>query len=298
MSPFLLWRASESATVVPVTTPSLTDWVQVTSKVFLAVAEPESVNVGLVLGNKHALLVDTGSSPAIGQALAESVQHQFGRTVDRVAVTHAHYDHWFGLCAFSDVKTYGQAALLDELSLGDNADLAYQLGFSPELITAPQNLVLEWGSFNLGGEQVQLKHFGPAHSNSDLVVYLPGQQLAFVGDLLEQSGPPSFGPDSTVGTWPGVIDQIVAMVGPEATLVPGHGKPLDVPAANRQREELSDFYSRVCKQHDQGFGLQEALHHAEEEGQTQWPFDIATAREATICIYAELGPIPPVSNRS
>ena len=37
--------------------------------VFGAVAEPESVNLGLVVGSERALLVDTGSSPAQGAAV-------------------------------------------------------------------------------------------------------------------------------------------------------------------------------------------------------------------------------------
>ncbi|MDR0435531.1 MAG: MBL fold metallo-hydrolase [Propionibacteriaceae bacterium] len=268
---------------------SIGEWTQIAPAAYRAVAEPETVNIGLVLGSKHVLLVDTGSCPAQGAAIAESVWHRFERKIDRVVVTHAHYDHWFGLCAFTDVKTYGQAGLLDELSSGDSAPLASQLGFSPEFITAPQNLILEWGSFNLGGEQVQLRHFGPAHSNSDLVVYLPQQRLAFVGDLLEESGAPHFGPDSTVSTWPGVIDQIIALVDPDTTLVPGHGKPVDVAFAAKQRDDLCEFHDRVRERHTQGYGLQQALRQTELDGKKRWPFDITTAREATICIYAELG---------
>ncbi|MDR1355780.1 MAG: MBL fold metallo-hydrolase [Propionibacteriaceae bacterium] len=267
---------------------SITDWASVTATVYLAVAQPETVNIAVVFGTKHVLLVDTGSSPVQGAAIADSVQRRFGRTIDRVVVTHAHHDHWFGLAAFAAVKTYAQAQLLETATTGDDAVLAQQLGFSPELITVPQNLIREWGSFNLGGEQVQLKHFGPAHSNSDLVVYLPKQQVAFVGDLLEESGPLQFGPDSTIGTWPGVIDQIVKLVTKNTILIPGHGKPVDVAYALQQRDEISNFYQHVQKLRSSGYGLQEALLQAESDGDQVWPFNISAAREATICAYAEL----------
>ena len=42
-------------------------WHEVRSGVYVAVAEPESVNLGLIVGSQHTLLVDTGSSP--GRAL-------------------------------------------------------------------------------------------------------------------------------------------------------------------------------------------------------------------------------------
>jgi len=39
----------------------------------VAVAEPESVNLGLVVGSQRALLVDTGSSPTQGRVLRASI---------------------------------------------------------------------------------------------------------------------------------------------------------------------------------------------------------------------------------
>jgi glyoxylase-like metal-dependent hydrolase (beta-lactamase superfamily II) len=252
------------------------------------------VNIGLVLGAKHALLVDTGSSPAQGATIAESVRNQFHRVIDRVVVTHAHYDHWFGLGAFNNVKTYGQAGLLDEMSVGVDTTLVAQLGFTPDLIAPPQNLILDWGSFSLGGEHVQLKYFGPAHSNSDLVVYVPGRRLAFVGDLLEEPGPPHFGPDTTVSTWPNVIDQVIALVGLDTLLVPGHGKPVDTAFALRQRNDIERCYRQIREWHTRGYGLQDALARIEMGCSLDWPFSVAAMREAAICIYAELaGSQPP-----
>lgn len=43
---------------------SLSEFEPVGDRVHVAVAEPEGVNVGLVVGSTGALLVDTGSSPS------------------------------------------------------------------------------------------------------------------------------------------------------------------------------------------------------------------------------------------
>ena len=79
--------------------------------VFVAVAEPESVNLGLVVGSERALLVDTGSSPAQGRAVRASVAAVTDRPLAAVVVTHWHYDHAFGLAAFADLLTIGHESV-------------------------------------------------------------------------------------------------------------------------------------------------------------------------------------------
>jgi glyoxylase-like metal-dependent hydrolase (beta-lactamase superfamily II) len=244
------------------------------------------VNVGLVLGNKHVMMVDTGSSPEQGAALVASVVRQFRRDVDRVVITHAHYDHWFGLAGVSDrAKAFGQVGLLreaDELLQGEDA---FQFGFSPEQVLAPQNLIRDYTSFSLGGVKVWLRYFGPAHSNTDLVVVLPNAGFAFVGDLVETSGPPQFGPDSTLSGWPGALDQLLALTTADTVFVPGHGRPVGVDVVRRQRDQIAELYQRLTALQRAGLGLQEVLGRIDET----WPFDVATARSAAISVFAEVG---------
>src|SRR4029453_4369329 len=59
--------------VEPAVTFALGPWREVRSGVYVAGAEPESVNLGLIGGSQRSLLIDTGSSPAQGRALRESL---------------------------------------------------------------------------------------------------------------------------------------------------------------------------------------------------------------------------------
>jgi len=79
---------------------------------------------------------------------------------------------------------------------------------------------------DIDGVRVSLLYFGPAHTSGDLVVFLPGQKIAFVGDLAfigrdplihRQKGGTSFGLVRT-------LNRILAL---EAdTLISGHSDPL------------------------------------------------------------------------
>jgi glyoxylase-like metal-dependent hydrolase (beta-lactamase superfamily II) len=261
-------------------------WQRLGERVFVCVCEPESVNAGLVLGNRHALLIDVGSNPEQGSALTASVEREFGRQIDRVVITHAHYDHWFGLAGVPEhAKAFGQVGLLQEAEELLSGDDAFQFGFSPELVIAPQNLIREYTSLSLGGVKVWLRHFGPAHSNTDLVAILPDSGFAFVGDLIETNGPPQFGPDSTVSGWPGALDQLLSFTSANTIFIPGHGGPVSVETVRTQRDQIAELYQRVTMLQRSGLGLQEVLTQIDDS----WPFDMPTVKSAAIATFAEVG---------
>jgi glyoxylase-like metal-dependent hydrolase (beta-lactamase superfamily II) len=72
---------------------ALGPWHEVRSGVYVAVAQPESVNLGLIVGSQRSLLVDTGSSPDQGRALRESLARVTDKQLAAVVVTHWHFDH-------------------------------------------------------------------------------------------------------------------------------------------------------------------------------------------------------------
>ena len=94
---------------------SIGAWRTVAAGVYVAVAEPDSVNLGLVVGTDAALLVDTGSSPEHGRAVRASLAAVSDRPLAAAVVTHWHYDHAFGLAAFADLPTIGHESVSDRL---------------------------------------------------------------------------------------------------------------------------------------------------------------------------------------
>ena len=112
-------------------------WRPVRDGVYLTTLEPASVNCGLVVGTTGVLLVDTGSSPAQGTALRESIAQISDAPLRAVVVTHHHWDHAYGLSAFADVETIGHESLAETLTNEAARTTAAEHGLAPDEVVAP-----------------------------------------------------------------------------------------------------------------------------------------------------------------
>lgn len=218
---------------------ALGPWQQLVPGIHRAVAEPEAVNIGLVVGSESALLVDTGSSPAQGRAIRASVAAVTDRPLLAVVVTHWHFDHAFGLAAFGDLVSVGHESVRDRLGSPEAAAEAARLGVDPGELGRPNRELVVAAAFDLGGRRVEVAHLGGGHTDGDLVVVVPDAGVVFAGDLIESAGPPSFGPDTVADEWAGTLDGLVGLMTEGTLAVPGHGDPVDRQFVFSQRGEVA-----------------------------------------------------------
>jgi glyoxylase-like metal-dependent hydrolase (beta-lactamase superfamily II) len=274
---------------------SLSAWREVAAGVYLVVAEPASVNVGLVVGQESALVVDTGSSPAQGALLRAAVATVTDLPLLGAVVTHAHYDHFFGLAAFDDLTTWGHESLADDLATIGTADSAAELGVAVTDLTAPQRLIAVAAGIDLGGRRVEVAHLGPGHTSGDLVVVVPDADVLFTGDLVESApaatdggdarpGAPWYGPDSRPDDWATTLDSVVGLMTDRTRAIPGHGVPVDREFVFEQRGRVAAVAGEVRRLADAGVPLDQAL----DRGNWAFPPDHIAAGLAAA--YALIGP--------
>ncbi|GAB3623893.1 hypothetical protein GCM10027418_19770 [Mariniluteicoccus endophyticus] len=207
---------------------SLGPWSAVAPGVHVAVAEPDRVNIGLVVGTERCLVVDTGSSPAQGRAIREAVARVTDIPLAGALVTHGHRDHWFGLAAFADLETWGHESL-EGRRCADHllADLI-RLGVDRDDVVAPSTMFSLAAAIDLGGGvRVEALHLGEAHTDGDVLALVPGANVLFAGDLVEFAGDPEapwFSAESSPRGWAGVLNLTMGMVTAETVVVPGHGR--------------------------------------------------------------------------
>lgn len=272
---------------------SLGSWQPVTEDIWVMVAEPAGVNIGLVVGSEHVLLVDTGSSPAQGRAIAESARDLVGRPVDRVVLTHGHWDHFHGLAGIPDAESYGHEQLLADLAAAQQAP-ATSVGLVGP--THPFSLVR---ALDLGGLRVEMLHFGPAHTQGDVLVHVPARKVWFTGDLVETAGDVEISDESTIEKWPMALDGILGGADESTIFVPGHGRVAGTVEVFEHRANISMLYGAGEALVNRGVRLEQALAAIDTPvladgsphpgaSEWEWPFGPAAIKAALPLVYAEL----------
>lgn len=236
-------------------------WTQVTPRVFVTRLEPHRVNSTLVIGDVEAALIDTGNTAEQGAELLASAAQQAGVPVRHVIITHAHEDHFGGLAGMGDIESIAHENL---------TQVQVSRTFSMAL------------AIDLGNQRVEVVNFGNAHTTSDAVIFLPGEDLVVVGDLLEEGADIQVDETTSLSNWPTYLDGVLGAVKPTTRFIPGHGDVVDRDFAFIARAEIAMLYGQCEMLINQGTPLEEAA------SSTEWPFTAETLAVALPKAYAEL----------
>lgn len=211
-------------------------------------------NVGLVLGDAGALIIDTRSLPIHADEIVAEVARITPLPVRWVVNTHWHWDHVLGNAVFADAVIWGHTRCREvllarpeqtvEASRASFGELA--VGLTVADVVAPQEVFAAEATIDLGGRPAQLAFRGRGHTDSDVVVTVG--DVLFAGDLLEDGAPPYFG-DGFPTEWPETLQRHLA--GDVRVAVPGHGDVMSPSAAATQLAEIRDV-ARRCLQADGG----------------------------------------------
>jgi len=149
-------------------------------------------NPGFILTANGVVVIDPGGSLQIGAMVLSKIKILTSNPVIAVINTHIHGDHWLGnhaiRNAYPAVPIYGHQNMLDMIKAGEGetwrktmlnltkgATKGTQV-IGPNIsVTGSQQLEIDELAINL--------LFHPkAHSNSDLMVEVPSEDLLFLGD--------------------------------------------------------------------------------------------------------------------
>lgn len=237
------------------------DWTPVTDRVLFTSVEPHRVNIGLIVGDDAAMLIDSGNTPEQGAQLMQSAQAKAGVPVTHVLLTHDHHDHIGGLPG-----------------MGQITSIAHE-GLTAVEATRTFSMAM---AVDLGHQRVEALHFGPAHTDHDVLVYLPGENVVFTGDLIEEGADPQFDKRGSLSNWPMVLDGVLGASNATTRFVPGHGVAVDREAAFIARAEVGILYSQTEMLIEKGVKVEDAAVAAE------WPFSSETLTAVLPLAYAEL----------
>ncbi|MQA60918.1 MAG: MBL fold metallo-hydrolase [Actinophytocola sp.] len=223
-------------------------WLQVARGVFARRYAELDQTLGLIIGERRCLVVDTGRDEVHGAELATAIR-ELTDLPWTVVITHAHFDHFFGTAAFLPCRVLAHARCREVIESDAEPQRAewvrrYNEQDKPEFATrlaearvfAPDDLFTERIELDLGGRTAVVLHPGRGHTDHDVIVHVPDAGVLFAGDLVEQGAPPAVGPDAHLLDWPKALDTVLVLR-PDR-IVPGHGEPVDRAFVAAQRAEL------------------------------------------------------------
>jgi quinoprotein relay system zinc metallohydrolase 2 len=186
-------------------------------------------NIGFVVGSRCVAVIDTGGTPAVGQALRAAVEVATPLPVCYVVNTHAHPDHMLGGIAFMDAnqpapRFVASAGFARTLAAREPYYLnALQRDFGILLthaaIAYPTHGVEKSLDIDLGDRVLTLRAWPTAHTDNDLSVYDQRTRTLFASDLLFVQHVPVL--DGNLRGWISVLAELRRL--DVAMLVPGHG---------------------------------------------------------------------------
>ncbi|MDO9395007.1 MAG: hypothetical protein Q7T71_00530, partial [Herbiconiux sp.] len=118
-------------------------------------------------------------------------------------------------------------------------------------LTAPTVLVPAGTDTHLvlGGRAIELVPLAPGHTDTDLAVHVPDARAWMLGDVIEQSGAPTFGSGSFPLGWGASLEALLTRIGPDDVLVPGHGAAVGRAFAADQAALLSEVAALIRTAH-------------------------------------------------
>lgn len=254
--------------------------------------EPFDQNIGVVLGADGAAVIDTRGSHRLADELLKDIRTLTRAPVAAVVNTHFHWDHTWGNARFLPAPIWGHLRCAEQL-VARSADSLERLirsepGLAAELeevvVTPPTVTFDDAASLDLGDRQLELRHLGLGHTNSDIAVVIADAGVLFAGDLLENDAPPSFH-DAFPIAWGATAARLTTFV--SGPVVPGHGSVGDRAFAEGQAQALAEIAD---------IGRQAAAGMIEEdEAVRRSPFPAETTGIALERIRLELAEQEPVA---
>lgn len=203
-------------------------WIEVGERVFARRYRFLDQQIGVILGDGEALVIDTRLTHRLARELLVDLRELTDDPVTVVVDTHWHHDHAFGNHVFRPAVIWGHERCGPRLVEFGEAMRAGLIEKAPEqaadfrevIIDPPDRVFSETATIEVGGRRVELRYLGRGHTDTDIVVSVPDAGVVFAGDLLEAGATPFFG-DGYPLDWPETASRLLELM--SGPVVPGHG---------------------------------------------------------------------------
>ena len=233
-------------------------------------------NIGFIVGDKSILVIDTGGTPSIGEALYKKINDISGLPISYVVITHSHPDHYFGTNIFinESIDIIGHSKL--QRSLDANFEFYKNL----QLVNTRDQSVKEFKNFkitkfvnvdknltiDLGNRIVEIKAWPSGHTDNDLSIFDKKTKTLWTENIFIRRTPSI---RASVKGWKKNLEETSKM--DINLIIPGHGP---VKKKNEALKPMLSYFNRLIdntrKFHKNNLSLSKAIEKFPSENMESW----------------------------
>ena len=233
-------------------------------------------NIGFIVGDKSILVIDTGGTPSIGEALYKKINDISDLPISYVVITHSHPDHYFGTNIFinESIDIIGHSKL--QRSLDANFEFYKNL----QLVNTRDQSVKEFKNFeitkfvnvdenltiDLGNRIVEIKAWQSGHTDNDLSIFDKKTKTLWTENIFVRRTPSI---RASVKGWKKNLEETNKM--DINLIIPGHGP---VKKKNEALEPMLSYFNRLIdntrKFHKNNLSLSKAIETFPSKNLENW----------------------------
>lgn len=204
----------------------------------------------VIIGDKGVILVDAGSHNDVAEHIDAAIKTVTQKPITHVLVTHHHADHHLGLSYFDDAQVIASSYCTKQIA--DNGrgmvkwmerNTGRNLRNTSPVVPHTTVALGARQAMEIDGVKLELISTGTAHTEGDMMVWLPDDGVLASGDILVHHINPSFR-DGNLKNWIAVVDEQILKL-PLKTVMPGHGPLMQRQDVAGFRNLIADFYKTV-----------------------------------------------------
>ena len=235
-------------------------------------------NIGIVIGAKGTLVIDTGLGNRNGAFIVGEVAklRKGGKLL--LTTTHVHAEHSSGQDGFPAdtvvIRPKAQQQEMDEIGAGSIETFRSRNDTNRELLAGARagksDILFDTEmTVDLGDVTVRLMWFGAAHSNGDMLTLVEGDNVLISGDVVQNKvGFGMSGSRSSLASWLAVLDK-AALLKP-ALILPDHSPPGDGGMIAEQRAFMVDLMERTRAHKREGKSAEDTARLVSAELETRY----------------------------